>query len=943
MDIPRNSWRDPAASGLGVLMLARCWLGLVAAEPVGRVDYERDVRPILEARCVECHGAERQKSGLRLDSRESALAGGEGMGPAIKPGDAAGSPLYRVITGAVADVQMPPKGGALASGEVALLKRWIDEGATWPDSGQRREDPIASHWAFRPVQRPVPPRPGHPVDAFVEARLGQEGLGFSEEADRVTLVRRLFLVMLGVPPTPEEVAGFVGDGLPGAYERLVDRVLADPRHGERWGRHWLDVIRFAETNGFETNRERPNAWRFRDYVIGAFNADMPFDRFIREQVAGDQLGAVVATGFLVGGPLDIVKSPDPVLTAQQRADELDDMVSTTGTAFLGLTLGCVRCHTHKFDPIQHREYYAMAALFAGVQHGDRSLPMPEDQAVALAGAEARVRRLEKALERFEVRAKTNGVAVAVRLREAVTARFNEEHFEAVEARHCRFTIEESSGGEPCLDEFEVWSGDRNVALAAAGTKARASGTLPGYEIHKLEHVNDGRVGNARSWISNEAGKGWVELEFPRVERVGRVTWSRDRDGQFGDRIATRYRIEVSVDGREWVRVSGSDDREPFRGGAKPKGPVYAFEGFEAGEAQQGRAWLEELEQARKERERLGRAPAAYSGQFGKPMEIRRLHRGDPMQPREPVAPGTLVLHRPLAMGTNAPEGERRVLLAEWIADGGNPLTARVIMNRVWQHHFGVGLVETPNDFGRNGVRPSHPELLDWLASELVQPSEAGGGQAAAWTLKRMHRLILTSRTWRQASTPRAEAMRVDGASRLLWRFPPRRLEAEAIRDGILMVSGNLDRRVGGPSFHLHEVDRENVYHYHPKEEFGPEEWRRMVYAYKVRMEQDGIFGAFDCPDGSLVMPRRSQSTTPLQALNLFNSRFLLQQSEIFAGRVVREAGEAVQAQVRQVWRLAFNRAPTPAETEDAVGFVREQGLASLCRAVLNANEFLFIP
>lgn len=305
-----------------------------------------------------------------------------------------------------------------------------------------------------------------------------------------------------------------------------------------------------------------------------------------------------------------------------------------------------------------------------------------------------------------------------------------------------------------------------------------------------------------------------------------------------------------------------------------------------------------------------------------------------MQRREIVEPGTLAIFQPLTMSTNTAEQERRLGLARWIAHPENPLTARVMVNRMWQYQFGVGLVETPNDFGKNGARPSHPELLDWLASEFV---------AQRWSIKTLQRLILTSATWRQASTPRTEGLSVDAGNRLLWRFAPRRLEAEAIRDSLLAVSGALDRTSGGVSFFLHRVDRENVYHYFPKEEFGPAESRRMVYALKVRMEQDGIFGAFDCPDGSLVMPKRSASTTPLQALNLFNSRFMLDQSERLAERLQRQTGANIAAQVHAAWRLAYQRRPTLAEENDAVEFVQAEGLPALCRAVLNANEFLFIP
>jgi hypothetical protein len=741
--------------------------------------------------------------------------------------------------------------------------------------------------------------------------------------------------MLGVPPTPEEVTAFLADLQPRAWERWLDRVLEDPRYGERWGRHWLDVIRFAESNGFETNRERLSAWRFRDYVIDAFNTDKPYDRFIREQIAGDALGVDVATGFLVGGPVDIVKSPDITLTAQQRADEIDDMLGTTGTTFLGLTLGCARCHTHKFDPITHTEYYSMAAIFSGVQHGERSLPLPPERAQAVARIEGRIQDLQKRLEVFIPKALPASPTAPADRRPAVIARQNEDRFAVTDARFVRFTILATTGGEPCIDELEVWSGDHNVALASSGTKATASGSLAGYEIHKLEHLNDGRPGNARSWISSEAGKGWVQLEFPKAERIGRVVWGRDREGSFKDRLTTRYRIEVAIEPGAWKTVATSEDRVPFAGeSTKPAGPEYRFDGIAESEASQGRRWLAELESARKEREVLSKAPAIYSGTFSQPGATHRLHRGDPLLKRETVSPGTLALFQPLVLSTNAPERDRRLALADWIARSDNPLTARVMVNRVWQHQFGVGLVNTPNDFGKNGAKPSHPELLDWLASDLIEHG---------WSLKHLQRRILSSATWRQSGLPRPQALAVDAGSRLLWRFPPRRIEAEGIRDSILAVSGNLDRARGGPSFYLHEVDRENVYHYHPKEAFGPADTRRMVYAFKVRMEQDGIFGAFDCPDGSLVMPRRSVSTTPLQALNLFNSRFILDQSRTFADRLRREAGDQPESQVRAAWQLAFNRTPQPAEADEAMAFVRTEGLQAFCRGVLNANEFLFIP
>ena len=961
---------DPIRGNLLTTALAATAPDLAHLPPASNepIDFNRQILPLFQSKCVKCHGPEKQRSGFRIDNREAALNTGDGHAPNIKPGHSADSPLIQFVAGLVPDMRMPEKGESLSAQEIGLIRAWIDQGAKWSEEARTDVDPIKSHWSFQPVRRPtVPmrnepiisrsvnrqatkPRTGrlntdslttenlNPIDAFIGSKLAESKLTLSHEADRITLIRRLYFVMLGMPPSPGEVEAFVVDKKPQAFERLVDKVLDDPRYGERWGRHWLDVIRFAESNGFETNRERPNGWRFRDYVIAAFNDDKPYNHFVREQIAGDALGADVATGFLVGGPVDIVGSPDIVLTSQQRADELDDMVGTTGTAFLGLTLGCARCHSHKFDPISHREYYSMVAVFAGVKHGERALSLPKERQEELAQIDEHIKELETRLARFipqPVVASVSTHATDKKLRPSVNAVRNEEVLAPFEAKFVRFTISAASGAEPCIDELEVWSGDRNVALATHGAKATVSGTLPGYESHKQEHINDGQVGNGRSWISSESGRGWVQLEFAKAERIERIVWGRDREGQFNDRLATTYRIEAAMTTNAWKQVASSEDREPFKGTTeKPAGPVYRFDDGPLPEAEQGRQWLATLEVARKERGSLAQSPMVYAGIFSQPGPTYRFHRGDAMQKRETVPPGTLAVFNPLTLATNTPEQQRRLQLADWIASPENPLTRRVLANRLWQHHFGFGLVTTPNDFGKNGAKPTHPELLDWLASELL---------ANGWSIKKLQRQILTSATWRQSSTPREEGLKVDAGSRLLWRFPPRRLEAEGIRDSILAVSGNLDRTPGGPSFFLHEVDRENVYHYHPKEKFGPSETRRMVYAFKVRMEQDGIFGSFDCPDGSLVMPKRSVSTTPLQALNLFNSRFMLDQAETFAARLRREAGEDSAAQVRQAWQLAFNRAPGKSEVKESVEFAKAEGLPAFCRAVLNANEFLFIP
>ncbi len=801
----------------------------------------------------------------------------------------------------------------------------------------------AEHWAFEPI-----PRGAHadldsvvectnPIDVFIDNELEERGLHRSREADRRTLIRRLYFNLLGVPPTPDEVTRFMNDPDPNAFETLVDQTLNDPRYGERWARHWLDVIRFAETNGFETNRERLSAWRFRDYVIAAFNDDKPYDQFVKEQIAGDVFGADVGTGFLVGGPVDIVKSPDPELTAKQRADELDDMVNTTGTAFMGLTLGCARCHSHKFDPVSHEEYYSMTAMFSGVRHGERSAPVDSKVRDQIQALDEEIAQLEKKLNPFlngttrtvDPSAKNSGPLPPV------NARLNVEEFEAVEINALRFVIFASTGSEPCIDELEVFENEKNVALASLGVKASASSALPGYSIHKIKHLNDGKTGNNHSWISNETGQGWAQLDFPHPVTVNRIQWGRDRDGNFSDRVAALYRIEVKQTNGEWKTVASSDQRQKFAGNIqRPERPAYLLDGLDPAVADQVRAWMSEIAAKEEQKKKLSNQHKIYAGNFVEPDPAYILHRGDPMMKKERVAPATLSIYEPLKLEKGAPDQERRKLLAEWIADERNPLTSRVIVNRVWQYHFGVGIVNTPSDFGTNGAEPTHPELINWMADFLM---------SNGWSIKKLQRKIVLSETWKQSSQPNPEALRVDAGSRLLWRFPPRRMEAEAIRDSILSVSGLLDNTMGGPSFYLHDVDRENVYHYHPKEEFGPEDMRRMVYAFKVRMEPDAIFGSFDCPDGSLAVPKRSVSTTPLQALNLFNSEFLIDQAEALAERLVSDAGSNLENQVERLWMLSFSREPKAEEKSDAVQFASSYGVEALCRATLNSNEFLFIP
>ena len=918
--------------------IARC------DEPLERaatsVDYERQIRPIFLEKCLSCHGEETQESHLRLDRRSSILRGGDSGEPAIVAGKAEQSHLIHLVSGREAGKRMPPdEADRLSEEQIQLLRDWIDQGAEFPiaddqarerhDGSPADKDEGSSHWSFQPLAEIVPPENAsqwgtNEVDQFIVQGLMERALKPNPPATRQELIRRIYLDMLGLPPTPEEIQSFVDDRSPGAAELLIEHVLASSSYGERWARYWLDLVRFAETNGFETNRERPNAWPYRDYVIRAFNEDKPYDQFVREQIAGDSLGVPEATAYLVAGPYDLVKSQDVNLTLMQRQNELDDIIGTTTTVFMGLTVGCARCHNHKFDPIRQSDYYALQAIFAGIQHGDRTMPLSESQQTELTQLDAQIVACMRQLKVF---LKETG-----HMRPSVNALGNEEIFEPVQARFVRMTIQATNAAEPCIDELEVFSGTVNVALSAMGAKASCSSTLPGHAIHKLEHVNDGRFGNSRSWISNESGAGWVQIELPNTVSIQRIAWARDREGKFADRLATRYRIEVACEPDKWTEVASSLDRVPFAGGSASE-PEYDFDQFSLEEAERGRQLLAERKQCEERRARLNASATVYAGKFQQPGPTHRLFRGEPLEKREIVAPNTVASLGRLAISESTSESDRRMALADWIASKQNPLTARVIVNRIWQYHFGKGLVTTPSDFGRAGVRPSHPELLDWLAGDLMKHG---------WSIKHIHRLILNSATYQQSSAPRHDAIQADAGTDWWWRFPPRRLDAEPIRDSILFVSGVLDSTMYGPGFSAFEVELENVRHYFPKKNYGPDDWRRMIYMTKVRLERESVFGVFDCPDAATSVPRRGRSTTPLQALNLFNSQFLLQQAEIFAQRLRAECGDDPTRQVTRAFWLCFGRAPDAIEGSESNKFVTTEGLAAFCRALFNSNEFVFL-
>ena len=839
------------------------------------------------------------------------------------------------------DERMPPKGEGLSPSEIAALTAWIEQGAVWPDGVDlvKIEDK-RDHWSFKSMTNPAPPEtrdkawPRNDLDRFILARLEKEGLHPAPDADPVTWLRRVSFDLTGLPPTPEQVQAFTAS----AMESVVDDLLKSPRYGERWAQHWLDVVRYADTHGFEVNTERPNAWPYRDYVIRSFNNDTPYDTFIREQIAGDALKQDTATGFLITAsvllPGQIGKDEPSKRLARQ--DSLDEIVTNIGQTFLGLSVGCARCHDHKFDPISQRDYYAMQAFVAGVEYQDRELHTPEAEAQRLDAKKwkTRLATIDQQLGSFVPLAKTGA------RRPPVNARKNADRFAPVKARRVRFTILETNNLEPCIDELEVFdTSGRNVALASTGTTATSSGDTTVADRHELRHINDGQYGNSRSWMSNEIGKGWVVLEFPEEHTINRVVWGRDREDKFHDRLATRYLIEVADGPGTWHSVADSSDRQAFKPGNK-KPVEFSLKGLSTEEAKKAGPLMQEKTRLEAKVQTAENAGRAFAGRFRTPDEIHLLNRGDPEQPKDEVVPAVLSSLGTLKLPKECAEQERRKTLADWIASPRNPLTARVMVNRLWQGHFGTGLVETSSDFGHNGTKPSHLELLDWLAQEFIR---------SGWSVKHMHKLILLSATYRQNSSiadskagSADNPQLIDGDDRLLWHFPSRRLEAEAIRDSMLAVSGRLNLTMYGRGFDLF-AQRGGLSGFTPVESYKGDGLRRMIYAHKVRREREAVFGSFDCPDAGQSTARRRDSTTPIQALNLFNSRFTIDESEALAARVNAEAGNEVPRQIRRAYQLTLNRDPSADELLDAEPTVRDHGLTPLCRALFNSNEFLFVP
>jgi mono/diheme cytochrome c family protein len=928
------------------------------------IDFERDIRPLLHARCSDCHGATKQMAGLRFDSKAAAMK-------VIVPGKSSESELLRRVTSNDKAEMMPPAGKRLTSREIALLKAWIDAGAHWPETETIIAEAKRANktwWSLQPLAKVEPPMAKgissdwakSPTDRFVFAKLAERDLQPSPPADRRALIRRVTYDLTGLPPTPEEVEAFVNDKAPNAYEKLVDRLLNSPRYGEQWGRHWLDVVRFGESKGFEQNHIINNLWPFRDYVIRSFNEDKPFNRFIVEQLAGDVVGrgnpaVEVGTAFLVCGPYDSVGNQDAVQQKIIRANTLDDLITATSNAFLGLTVNCARCHHHKFDPIPTEDYYRMRAAFEGVSHGERVLATDaEKQRYAEKAQPLEARRNEVTKEKAALeksiaeRAKEKATQVTNYPLPKITRHFNEHRFAPVAARHLKFKMlahvdNPKSAVNARVDEFEIWTKERNVALAsnggkATGTTTRRAEDFAGADAYGVELVNDGKFGER--WFV--AAPAELTITFPKTETIERLVFSQDRTAAPDTIVSgigpfvTEYQVLVSLDGKNWKAVADSTVRPPYNEAHLVE--RFANSVMTEEERQRLKSLDSELAQLNRDLKAIPPLPLVWAGKFEQPKETTYVHKGgDPLRRGADVQPASLAVLdgalKSFALPADAPESERRLALANWIASDENPLTARVLANRIWHYHFGTGIVDTPSDFGYLGSKPTHPELLDWLARRL---------QMHGWKLKPLHREIVLSQTYRQASAHREDAAQQDGGTRLLWRFPPRRLRAEEIRDTMLSVTGKLNLQMGGPGFRLYRYLEDNVATFVPLDQHGTETYRRAVYHQNARSSLIDGLTDFDLPDNAGPAPSRISTTSPLQALTLLNHQFTLSMADALSDRVKGEMLNKESAQVRRAFALAFQRQPTSEEETAALKLIARHGWRAFCRALLNASELLYL-
>lgn len=917
----------PSIIRIGITVL----IGTSAFGAEAPIDFRRDVWPILEKNCLDCHGSVEAESEFRVDLEKTLIGGGGSEIPSVVAGDPIDSYLIEVLRETDDEYRMPQDADPLHESQIALLEKWIEQGAVLPEDMEAATKPSGSDfWSLQPVVRHAPPEiegAPTPIDAFLLDKLTERDLSYNPEADARSLIRRTAIILTGLPPTPEAIAKFSkahAKNPKAAFGQLVDELLESPRFGERWAQHWLDVIRWAETHGSEANLYRKNAWMYRDYVVDSFNNDLPYNDFIREQLAGDQLGVGVATGFLVAGPHVPAATVGREESAirQARADRLDEIAQTVGASMIGLTVSCARCHNHKFDPISIGDYYSLTSVFQGVEFGGRYAESDSSDPIQVRG-----RELEEEIDR-----KRDELRHTVGSWQEDWEGWGEFHFPEVEAQSIRITFDAKAIS---LDELELFGSadpDRNLALHSAGAIALSpeANTKSGGES---TYINDGEY-STMMWkgqtSEEDASKPNITFKLPERSRINRLTLSSNRQYFFEtDYLSVtkphslkKFTVEILNSAGEWVPVASTAGAMKTLK-SKPENVA---------QAAQLKATIDRL---------LTEGPQpSFVGRFIEPAVGRIFHRGSPESPRDEVPPaGIEVLNGDLGLDSDTPEAERRLKFADWLADPEHPLTARVIVNRVWHHIFGAGIVTTPADFGVAGAPPSHPELLDWLAAEFVDPQS---GEAEAWSIKDLIRSMLMTDAFVQSSAPKKVGLAQDASAMYLWRYPPRRIEAEVLRDGILQASGKLDPRVGGKSYRIHNV-KKTYSQWEVLNNHGEETWRRLLYQERMRRVDDRNFTAFDFPDCGQVRAKRPVSTTPLQALNLMNSEFSVEQAGFIAERAAAEAGGGNREATERLFELVLGRKPDAEELRLCLEVVDEAGLQVVSRTLLNANEFAFLP
>lgn len=990
---------------------------LVVAMPQGVVSadehFKTRVAPILQRRCLSCHRDTVRKGDLSLQTRSSLIDGGY-----VTPGDSTDSPLLQTITPLDGSAQMPKDSDALKPNEIDDIRKWIDEGAVWPAGLVLEQSEVSDFdwWSYKPISRPSVPSVSeasgwvrNPIDAFVLRKLIDQNLVRSGEADRRTLIRRLTFDLIGLPPAPEDVSAFVTSEDPQAYEKLVDQLLESKHYGERWARHWLDVVKYADTCGYDKDKLRPNAWPYRDYVIRSFNDDKPYARFIQEQIAGDVLfpgetDSIPGLGFIAAGPWDFighVEVPESKIDGQvARNLDRDDMVSNTLNTFCSVTVQCARCHNHKFDPITQDDYYGLQAIFAAVDRAERTYGLDPDTVKQQRQLTAEVNQFRSELKTIATQiAAFGGPRLAELTQQIEDLRKNATVKKTPEYGYHSTIVKNANSPkwvEVVLPELTDIS---RIVIHPCHDEFANIGAGFGFPVRfKVEVATDRDDEGGTDWtvVSDHTeadlpNPGLTEFAVNGVNRqVRRVrvstTQLATRSGdyilalaelQVFDQADENVALKSIVRSRDSIQAPVRWDRKNLIDG------LFPVEGDESGARQLAKVMRERTVilqqvkiadriQRRQELEKLiqqkqdvmadlpkGKMVYAASTDFapqgnfkptkGKLRPVHLLHRGNIQQPGDLVVPCVLPLKNAVTnteegttaslkdgrLDANLTEGERRAALATWLSGKDHPLVWRSIVNRVWQYHFGRGIVATSNDFGRMGTKPTHPELLDWLAATFRDGDQS---------LKQLHRLIVTSSAYRQSSRSHAGNSKIDGGNQFLWRMNRRRLEAEEIRDSILSVSGAMNAEMGGPGFYLFKLEKPQHsphFEYHKFDPSDPNSHRRSIYRFIVRSQPDPWMTTLDCADSSQSTARRNETLTSLQALSLLNNRFNLTMAQTFAERLQQDVS-TLPGQVDRAMLLVTQRLPKKSERQQLIRYAQNHGLPNLCRILFNLSEFVYL-